>query len=46
MAFDFAVTPRLIFLGITLSLLLGLVGGLMPAWHAARMPVTLALRKA
>jgi len=43
-AFDFAVSPELITRGIALALLLGLVGGLMPAWRAARLPVTSALR--
>ena len=45
-AFDFAVTPTLISRGITIALLLGLIGGVMPAWHAARVPVTHALRRA
>ncbi len=43
-AFDFAVSPELITRGIVLALLLGLVGGLLPAWQAARLPVTVALR--
>lgn len=43
-AFDFAVSPALITRGIVLALLLGLVGGLLPAWRAARLPVTVALR--
>ena len=43
-AFDFAVSPELITRGIVLALLLGLVGGLLPAWRAARLPVTVALR--
>ncbi|MCZ6643603.1 MAG: ABC transporter permease [Gammaproteobacteria bacterium] len=42
--FDFAVTPELLQLGITWALLLGLVGGLFPAVHAARLPITKALR--
>lgn len=45
-AFDFAVTPKLVGQGITIALLLGLIGGLLPAWRAARLPVTLALRRA
>ena len=45
-AFDFAVTPTLIRRGITIALLLGLIGGLMPAWRATRVPVTQALRRA
>ena len=43
-SFDFAVTPELIVRGITWSLLLGLVGGLIPSVSAARTPVTVALR--
>ncbi len=43
-AFDFAVTPELLQLGITWALLLGLVGGLFPAVRAARLPITTALR--
>jgi putative ABC transport system permease protein len=43
-AFDFKVTPALMVQGIVLSLLIGFVGGLMPAWRAARLPVTTALR--
>ncbi len=43
-AFDFAVSQELITRGILLALALGLVGGLLPAWRAARLPVTVALR--
>jgi len=43
-AFDFAVTPELLRLGITWALLLGLIGGLFPAVHAVRLPITQALR--
>ncbi len=43
-AFDFAVTPTLVLRGILIALLLGLIGGLLPAWRAARLPVTAALR--
>ena len=43
-AFDFAVTPELLKLGITWALFLGLIGGLFPAVHAARLPITIALR--
>lgn len=42
--FDLAVTPRLAALGIAWALLMGLVGGLMPAFRSARVPVTEALR--
>ena len=43
-AFDFAVTPELISLGLVVSLILGLVGGLFPAIRSATLPVTNALR--
>ena len=43
-AFDFQVTPALMIQGIVLALMIGLVGGLMPAWRAARLPVVTALR--
>jgi putative ABC transport system permease protein len=43
-AFAFAVTPRLLELGLAWALLLGLVGGLFPAVRSARLPITTALR--
>ncbi|MCZ6458169.1 MAG: ABC transporter permease [Gammaproteobacteria bacterium] len=43
-AFDFAVTPELLRLGITWALVLGVIGGLFPAVRAARLPITTALR--
>jgi len=43
-AFDFAVTPELLQLGLTWALVLGVIGGLFPAVHAARLPITTALR--
>jgi len=44
--FSFAVTPPLLLSGALLALVLGLIGGLFPAWRAARLPVTAALREA
>ena len=44
-AFQFAVTPELLTQGLTYALLLGLVGGLLPALRAARLPVATALRE-
>ncbi len=44
-AFTFYVTPSLLFQGAILAAFIGLVGGLVPAIHAARMPVAAALRK-
>jgi len=43
-AFDFAVTPQLLQIGIGWALTLGLIGGLFPAVRAARLPITVALR--
>jgi len=45
-AFDFAVTGRLVMLGLIWAVVLGLVGGLFPAVRAARLPITAALRRA
>jgi putative ABC transport system permease protein len=42
--FHLAVTPSLALLGIDWALCMGLIGGLMPAVRAARVPVTVALR--
>lgn len=44
-AFEFAVTPGLVLIGVTLSLFIGFIGGLFPAVRAARLPVTAALRE-
>jgi putative ABC transport system permease protein len=44
-SFAFAVTPRLLLLGFVATLLMGLIGGLFPAWRAARLPVATALRE-
>ena len=43
-AFEFAVTPSLLQMGLVWALVLGLVGGLFPAVRAARLPITIALR--
>lgn len=42
--FAFAVTPRLLAMGLGYSLLLALVGALLPAWQAARLPIVSGLR--
>jgi putative ABC transport system permease protein len=44
-AFAFAVTPALLTQGLTYALLMGLVGGLLPAFRAARLPIASALRE-
>ncbi|MGH8261521.1 MAG: ABC transporter permease [Steroidobacteraceae bacterium] len=42
--FHLAVTPSLALLGIVWALCMGLIGGVMPAIRAARVPVSVALR--
>jgi putative ABC transport system permease protein len=42
--FSFELTNELIFQGIKIALLIGLISGVFPAWRAARMPVLLAFR--
>jgi len=44
-AFAFAVTPALLAQAMIYATIMGLVGGLLPAWKAARMPVVTALRQ-
>jgi putative ABC transport system permease protein len=44
-AFEFAVTPRLVGYGLGLAVAIGFIGGLAPAIRAARIPVTSALRE-
>ena len=44
-AVAFAVTPKLLVLGVAAALVMGLLGGLFPAVRAARMPVATALRE-
>jgi len=44
-AFAFAVTPKLLVTALVYSVLMGLIGGLLPAIRAARLPVVTALRE-
>jgi len=44
-AFAFAVTPALLMRGLIYAAVMGLVGGLLPAIRAARLPVVTALRE-
>jgi putative ABC transport system permease protein len=44
-AFAFRVTPGLLALGLIYALLMGLLGGLLPAIRAARLPIPSALRE-
>jgi putative ABC transport system permease protein len=44
-AFAFAVTPALLLQGLIYAVVMGLIGGLLPAIRAARLPVVTALRQ-
>ena len=43
--FAFRVTPALLMQGVVWALAIGLVGGLLPAYRAARLPIASALRE-
>lgn len=45
MAFRFAVTPRLLGWGILYALLMGFLGGILPALRAVRLPIAASLRQ-
>ena len=45
-AFSFQLTPTILGLGMAFAGMMGLIGGLLPALRAARMPITRALRDA
>jgi putative ABC transport system permease protein len=45
-AFAFRITPDIVGFGMLLAAILGLVGGLLPALRASRLPITTALREA
>jgi putative ABC transport system permease protein len=44
-AFSFRVTPRLLIQGMAWATAIGLIGGLLPAVRAARLPIATALRE-
>ena len=44
-AFAFAVTPALLARGLFYAVLMGILGGLLPALRAARLPIVTALRQ-
>jgi putative ABC transport system permease protein len=44
-AFAFRVTPALLTMGLAWSLAMGLIGGLLPAVRASRLPIATALRE-
>jgi putative ABC transport system permease protein len=43
--FAFQVTPELLLRGVVWATVIGLLGGLLPAWRAARLPIASALRE-
>ena len=45
-AFAFRITPGIVTTGMIFALAMGFLGGLLPAWRGARMPITTALREA
>jgi putative ABC transport system permease protein len=44
-AFAFRVTPQLLLTGVVYALVMGLFGGMLPAFRAARLPIATALRE-
>jgi putative ABC transport system permease protein len=44
-AFQFTVTPQILATAVVISLLMGFIGGVLPAFRAARMKVVHALRR-
>ena len=46
LAWAFRVTPGTLMVGVIFAVLMGLFGGLLPAFRAARLPITSALREA
>lgn len=43
--FSFKVTPELLVRGLVIAVVIGMVGGFLPALRAARLPVTVSLRE-
>ena len=46
LAFAFQITPAILITGMVFAVIMGIFGGLLPAFRAARMPITSALREA
>jgi len=44
-AFAFKITPGLLVQGVIFALVMGVIGGLLPAIRAASLPVATALRE-
>ena len=45
-AFNFRITPAIVVTGLVFAVVMGVLGGLLPALRGARMPITSALREA
>jgi ABC-type lipoprotein release transport system permease subunit len=45
LAFQFRVTPMLMLIGVVLAVLMGVMGGFLPAWRASRTTIAQALRE-
>jgi ABC-type lipoprotein release transport system permease subunit len=45
-AFAFRITPQIVMVGMVFAVVMGVVGGLLPAFRGARLPITSALREA
>jgi putative ABC transport system permease protein len=45
-AFSFQITPEIVMIGLTFAVVMGFIGGLLPALRGARLPITTALREA
>lgn len=43
-SFAFTITPALMLEGVAFSLVMGLLGGFLPAWRASRIPLTEAMK--
>ena len=45
-AFSFQITPEIVTIGLVFAVVMGIVGGLLPALRGARLPITTSLREA
>jgi putative ABC transport system permease protein len=45
-AFNFRITPEIVLVGMAFAVVMGILGGLLPALRGSRMPITAALREA
>ncbi len=45
-AFSFRITPEIVVAGLIFAVVMGIIGGLLPAFRGARLPITTALREA